>query len=189
MVQQILQVPIEGVKQCSVCLLPKPADKFVICGRNGVKVYKYSYCRKCYNKSRKKFNKKYYEQNKVRILTRNKKYSKENYDKILAAPSNRYSRAKAMAKKRNRCFSLTIEEYMDQLRKPCFYCGSDLQAERCGVGLDRIDNSRGYELNNVLPCCRVCNMIRGAHMTVDEAKLVIQYWKTIRGGKPNAAVS
>jgi hypothetical protein len=38
----------------------------------------------------------------------------------------------------------------------CRYCGNDKERE---LGLDRIDNAKGHELNNVVVCCEKCNFI------------------------------
>lgn len=58
---------------------------------------------------------------------------------------------------------------------PCSYCGSRDQRDvrsRQGltiavVGIDRIDNSKGYEPDNCVPCCKVCNLAKNT-MTRDE---------------------
>lgn len=53
--------------------------------------------------------------------------------------------------------NLTLNQVIDMLKLNCHYCKEENLAE---IGLDRIDNSRGYIHNNVLPCCTTCNMIR-----------------------------
>lgn len=54
----------------------------------------------------------------------------------------------------------------------CHYCGSEpkehtikVRGSRVGSGyfangLDRIDSNMGYEINNVVPCCFVCNRMK-----------------------------
>lgn len=50
---------------------------------------------------------------------------------------------------------------------PCFYCGAPPANEVrrrghsvvCG-GIDRVDNARGYEVGNIVPCCEECNMAK-----------------------------
>lgn len=51
------------------------------------------------------------------------------------------------------------------LFKKCTYCGTS-----DNVGCDRIDNNKGHTKDNVLPCCYVCNTVRGNNFTVDEMK-------------------
>lgn len=60
------------------------------------------------------------------------------------------------------------DEQMDALfQGNCFYCGIEpsLRAKiykgRTGIfiynGIDRVDNTKGYEPGNVVSCCRICN--------------------------------
>lgn len=45
----------------------------------------------------------------------------------------------------------------------CYYCGCAPQMTSYGVymlGLDRRDNTRGYEKDNVVPCCGRCNVMK-----------------------------
>lgn len=51
----------------------------------------------------------------------------------------------------------------------CSYCGEPTGS---GSGLDRIDNAKGYEIDNVLPCCGLCNLTRGSRLSVDEMRAV-----------------
>jgi hypothetical protein len=89
------------------------------------------------------------------------------------------------AAQRSLPFHLTFEEADTLCRQPCHYCGAGpspwLGAKRAYLasaaakhtknpdasfadtkvihvnGLDRVDSSRGYEITNVVPCCRTCN--------------------------------
>jgi hypothetical protein len=76
------------------------------------------------------------------------------------------------AKRRKLVCTLSFEEYAHLLVSPCYYCG--LSLDDTSVGLDRIDNSLGYTLSNVLPCCGSCNRIRGDSLTVDEMSVAMQ---------------
>jgi len=38
----------------------------------------------------------------------------------------------------------------------CYYCGGTLA--QASFSLDRVDNSAGYTLENVVACCKACNM-------------------------------
>ena len=49
----------------------------------------------------------------------------------------------------------------------CIYCG---ETDWRKLGLDRINNSKPHTEDNVVPCCRRCNIIRGNRFTVDEMK-------------------
>ena len=68
----------------------------------------------------------------------------------------------------NRICDLTEKWLEDNIcSKPCTYCGSTVS-----VGADRIDNSKGHTMDNVLPCCRRCNITRMNRFSVDEMKLL-----------------
>ena len=55
--------------------------------------------------------------------------------------------------------NLTLSQYSDLMKeKICFYCDGDISKES-GSGLNRINNTKGYEVENVKPCCWVCNRI------------------------------
>lgn len=60
------------------------------------------------------------------------------------------------------------------LNKNCVYCGTDNN-----IGCDRIDNTMGHTINNVVPCCKKCNSIRNSFFTVEQTKLIIAYIKSI----------
>ncbi len=74
------------------------------------------------------------------------------------------------AKERNYEWSLSKEEFLLLARQNCFYCGvapSNITTAWDGstfkyTGIDRVDNSRGYESDNVVPCCHECNKAKGS---------------------------
>jgi hypothetical protein len=53
-----------------------------------------------------------------------------------------------------------FEKMQEKLSRPCTYCNNS--AEIKINGLDRIDNSRGYSDANTLPCCKICNYMKGS---------------------------
>ena len=38
--------------------------------------------------------------------------------------------------------------------------------------IDRADNDKGYIFNNVVPCCFLCNKIKGSFFNVEEMKRI-----------------
>lgn len=75
-----------------------------------------------------------------------------------------YNRYIYGAKKRNIIFKLTFDEVIDITSKNCFYCGVEPNTKLVmgnqiytHNGIDRIDNSQGYTLDNVVTCCSLCN--------------------------------
>ena len=80
-----------------------------------------------------------------------------------------YSRYKANARGRKHTFTLTLEEFTSIIQSPCAYCGmeSSIIHKRKTTsyphnGVDRIDSSRGYELDNCAPCCFTCNFAKNS---------------------------
>ena len=62
------------------------------------------------------------------------------------------------AKKNLMRFTLPRRLFDDLVTDVCFYClspGSPLN------GIDRVDNTKGYEENNVVTCCIRCNKAKG----------------------------
>lgn len=76
-----------------------------------------------------------------------------------------YNVYKTNAKINNRKFELTLDEFKNTVKEPCHYCGGN--NKRGFVGVDRIDSSKGYLINNVLPCCTKCNSSK-ANSSYDE---------------------
>jgi hypothetical protein len=76
------------------------------------------------------------------------------------------------AKKRGLSFSLNKDEFFVLSMSRCHYCGAEPLAEYYNSskktkqrlciynGIDRVDNSKGYEIKNCVPCCKVCNMAK-----------------------------
>lgn len=66
--------------------------------------------------------------------------------------------------------SKITKEYLVEniFSKPCFYCDDTNE----GIGCDRIDNSKGHTIDNVVPCCRTCNTARMHNFTHQEMKII-----------------
>ena len=68
----------------------------------------------------------------------------------------KYVSYKSAAKQRGVIFELTKEEFISFWKKSCEYCGSKIDT----IGLDRIDNTKGYEITNIKACCKICNYMK-----------------------------
>lgn len=82
----------------------------------------------------------------------------------LALAHRIHSHTKRGAVGRSIPFALTCEDVNTIINEPCFYCGhpGSNTIEIRGVmrtynGIDRIDNTEGYTLENSTPCCKYCN--------------------------------
>lgn len=61
----------------------------------------------------------------------------------------------------------------------CDYCLAPLG--KYGVGLDRINNSKGYTIDNIVPCCGNCNKLKNNILTRFEMVKVVKMLKISRG--------
>lgn len=64
------------------------------------------------------------------------------------------------ANKRKISFNLSRDEFFSFLEKACFYCGNAPSNDTEGFiynGIDRLDNNSGYNMNNCVSCCYICN--------------------------------
>ena len=115
------------------------------------------------------------------------------YARIEPGLSNMHSRItmyKRSAKIRGYDYNLTEKQFAEITQKPCYYCGAipnnkHKQKESNGDyiynGIDRVDNNKGYTIDNVVPCCKTCNSAKG-RLTLQEFKDWIEraYNKTFK---------
>jgi len=95
-----------------------------------------------------------------------KEYTKRHREKPGYAEKHRlyaqqpkyiWRRYREGALKRNLPFELTVDHFATIFwRQPCNYCGETIQT----AGVDRVDNTLGYTLANVVPCCSTCNFMK-----------------------------
>jgi hypothetical protein len=57
-------------------------------------------------------------------------------------------------------FKLTKTQFNELIIQECFYCNYHKSGEVNGI--DRIDNDKGYIIENVVTCCQTCNSLKGA---------------------------
>jgi len=134
-------------QRCTACKVQRDFDHFVNTkGRN------LSRCEGCRSTKRK-----YRARHIEKVRAYQKAYSEKNFQK------KRYIAARAHDKKMNQ-ESCTENEYLAVAKiNICVYCG--LQD---GIGIDRLDNTIGHVLNNIVPCCEQCNYTRGDIWTVGQ---------------------
>lgn len=82
-----------------------------------------------------------------------------------------YSKYKQGARSKNREFTLTTEQFREITSQHCHYCGlppiKPFDRKDGGMngvyyynGIDRVDNSKGYTIDNVVACCTECNFMK-----------------------------
>lgn len=93
---------------------------------------------------------------------------------------------KRHAKDRGFEWQLTREEVDSIIRKPCHYCGepaSNLKKTKNSIdglrynGIDRIDSSKDYTLDNIVPCCKFCNLAKRDMSHIDFLNKIKQIYE------------
>lgn len=73
------------------------------------------------------------------------------------------------AKRKGHDFELEFDELIEMTQQSCHYCGckplNNYKLANDGFefkynGIDRVDNSKGYVVGNVVPCCKMCNAMK-----------------------------
>jgi len=85
---------------------------------------------------------------------RKRNYSAEAYNNINAY----YTKTLSDAPKRGLSFNLNFDEFNTLVVSKCYYCDYSKDSETNGI--DRVDNSLGYETNNCVSCCKICNRMK-----------------------------
>lgn len=132
-------------KVCTKCKEEKQLDQFVKLRR--VRSGRGSVCKTCRN-----------THDALRTYPSKQPEAIKAYNKSPAGCLRQY---KSTAKINSRVFELTLEHFEAFWQKPCTYCGSDIAT----IGLDRVDSSKGYTLDNIVACCTVCNKLKWDHKT------------------------
>lgn len=57
-----------------------------------------------------------------------------------------------------KAFELSFDNFAALVSNACFYCGQHYQR----MGVDRYDSDNGYTVDNCVPCCTTCNLVKGA---------------------------
>lgn len=87
---------------------------------------------------------------------------------------------KKSAKSRNLSFNLTFEEFIEFTQNLCYYCNSKpnniykIKTESGNFvynGIDRVNSNEGYEKNNCVTCCSICNYAK-----LDNTKEDFKQW-------------
>lgn len=131
-----------------------------------------------FNQYHREYSKRYFQINKEKYAIRNKIWLKNNPErakeiikksKILHKEDikmrekiyhktlqGRYKLLRNSAVKRNKILELSFEEFCEIIKQPCNYCGETEKR----IGIDRVDNIKGYTKENSAPCCNPCNMMK-----------------------------
>jgi len=90
-----------------------------------------------------------------------------------------FSSYKQNAKARKLNFNVDFDYAINIMKSNCHYCGIEpsntYMKSYYNVkynGIDRVDNSRGYENENVVSCCKMCNIAKNNNSEEDFLKWV-----------------
>ena len=102
-----------------------------------------------------------------------------------------WSKLKASAKRRKLLFDIKIDDFIQWYEKQqltCCYCGIEIRTfkeiknMRETRSIDRKDNDRGYEFNNMVLCCYSCNAIKNSTFTYKQMLELGKKIQEIRNG-------
>jgi hypothetical protein len=93
-----------------------------------------------------------------------------------------YRNYKVHAKQLNVMFDLSYDVWIALTQQACIYCGEppsnrtrpcrlmrkhSIHPDFVYSGLDRVDTTKGYTLDNVVPCCKHCNRSKAKRTQAD----------------------
>lgn len=94
-----------------------------------------------------------------------------------------YLQYKHKSIRRNIQFELSFEKYKELSSQCCYYCNAlpnnkaytrSKNGFYINNGIDRVDNSKGYIYNNVVPCCKTCNFNK-ADISVEMVEKIYEF--------------
>lgn len=74
---------------------------------------------------------------------------------------NIYNTYKYRAGRKEIKFELSIKEFNNIISNGCYYCG--LESNINNGGVDRIDSSKSYNIDNCVSCCYICNLLKNEY--------------------------
>lgn len=130
--------------------------------------------------------KEYYQLHKEDFRRRREEWKKRDPDgfravqrrgliKYMQTPKGIYSILKDNSKKRNKPFTLTVEEFTDwylNKEKKCFYCKKQTAEWEGRLEIERVNNDEGYVLDNMELACSDCNGVKGNILSEEEMLLI-----------------
>lgn len=136
---------MENTKKCSKCGRELPIECFYTYNRS--KDGYQCWCKDC--------QKEYFKENKSKIMSwlNNYNLTPKGRSIYLANRHKQHDKEKGLD---NDIDAKWIRENI--FSKECIYCG---ETDWTKLGCDRIDNSIGHVIDNVVPCCEKCNKERG----------------------------
>lgn len=95
------------------------------------------------------------------------------------------------AKRKQLSMNIPLSIFKEIINNNCFYCGSPPQSikrlrnvELRWNGIDRLNNSIGYDIQNCVPCCKDCNYLKN-NRNFSDFKIKIKTIHDILFGEKN----
>ena len=80
-------------------------------------------------------------------------------------------------------FTITENEFEKIIIQPCYYC--NFYSKFRLNGIDRIDNNKGYTINNSITSCKMCNIIKNTQHPIEFLEKVDAIISYIKHNKSN----
>jgi len=102
-----------------------------------------------------------------------------------------YTNLRANAKRRGILFNVTQEEFdnLTHNEERCCYCGiTQKELDKLNTSwsykfnhmtIDRKDNTKGYNIDNMAVCCHKCNLIKGNEFSYDDMMILSKSLKEL----------
>ena len=105
--------------------------------------------------SKKKLHAKYKRELRQRSDSYRKYLTRRKND-----PRHRWQTLLSRVKRHRFDIDITFAEFCRVTQQVCEYCGE--LGEHDLRGLDRVNSARGYLSDNIVPCCKECNFMKGS---------------------------
>lgn len=161
------------IKVCELCGSSKTSNGTWYGVRTGN-----TYCNKCYQRNLANKNRPLYRNRCKAYRDNNLEVFKKRENAYRKTVKARFSTLNQQLNKRGLAVTITFEQYSELIKNLCYYCEGPLP--QTGHGLDRLDNNKGYDLSNVVPCCGSCNKIKQDILTPEEMKAAMKAVKQVR---------
>lgn len=121
----------------------------------------------------------YWERNPEKREIRNdksRKSVKERYD---------YYRDSSVLRQKEWSDKMTLEYCEKLFKSQCCYCGKKYVPNGYLLGIDRVDNTKGYCIDNCVACCDICNFMKRTHTKDNFIKMCMHIYCKLFDEKSN----